>query len=240
MALKDDIVNWIKNSVNEASAEGAVIGLSGGVDSSTVAVLLKEALGDNVLGLIMPCESNSLDTKHAEMLARKFGIKTEKIDLVPMSNSIIRGLPEGNSISKANLKPRLRMMILYYFANNKKYLVAGTGNKSEIMVGYFTKYGDGGVDILPIGGLLKTQVRELAQELNIPREIIEKMPSAGLWDGQTDEGEMGLTYDNLDNVILSIERNQIDVIDQPLLNRIKSMIQRSEHKRNMPKIFTAI
>jgi NAD+ synthase len=187
--------------------------------------------------VIMPCESNTLDIKHAEMVAEKFGIKTERVELKPILDSILRILPEGNKISVANLKPRLRMIILYYFANNKKYLVAGTGNKSEIMVGYFTKYGDGGVDILPIGGLLKTQIRELARELEIPEDIILKSPSAGLWEGQTDESEMGITYENLDNVITNMDRNQVSRIEPSILKKITSMIKKSEHKRVAPKVF---
>ena len=126
-------------------------------------------------------------------------------------------VPQGNDLAKANLKPRLRMMILYYFANSQDYLVAGTGNKSELCVGYFTKYGDGGVDILPLGGLLKTEVRKLAKELGIPKEIIDRTPSAGLWKDQTDEGEMGMSYEDLDFCLEAIEKGEENLIKKEIL-----------------------
>jgi NAD+ synthase len=133
----------------------------------------------------------------------------------------------------ANLKPRLRMLTLYYFANKLNYLVVGTGNKSELTMGYFTKYGDGGVDILPLGDLLKSEVKQLAVELNVPHEIINKAPSAGLWAGQTDEGEMGITYAELDKILsgdlAGIGKNKIE-----LVNKRKTQ---SHHKRNLPEIF---
>ncbi|MCK4307002.1 NAD(+) synthase, partial [candidate division WOR-3 bacterium] len=137
----------------------------------------------------------------------------------------------------ANLKPRLRMLILYYFANKLNYLVAGTGNKSELTVGYFTKYGDGGVDILPLGGLLKTQVIELAKELKIPQKIIEKVPSADLWKGQTDEGELGISYAELDKIILAIESGNSETTDPMVLNKLRNLMQVSEHKRLPIPIF---
>ena len=137
----------------------------------------------------------------------------------------------------ANLKPRLRMCALYYFAQKLNYLVAGTGNKSELVVGYFTKYGDGGVDILPLVGLLKTEVRQLAKELKIPREIIEKTPSAGLWHGQTDEGEMGITYEELDRIIVAIGRKKIKGISKAKLSKVKKMMRGSLHKRAPIPVF---
>ncbi|MFN3966799.1 MAG: NAD(+) synthase, partial [Endomicrobiia bacterium] len=129
-------------------------------------------------------------------------------------------------IARGNLKPRLRMLVLYYFANKLNYLVAGTGNKSEIMMGYFTKYGDGGVDILPIGDLLKKDVIQLARKLEIPERIINKKPSAGLWPGQTDEEEMGITYKKLDKILESKSKN----------SKIENIIKKTEHKRKPPEI----
>jgi len=122
--------------------------------------------------------------------------------------------------------------VLYYFANSRNYLVAGTGNKSELAIGYFTKYGDGGADILPLGELLKTQVRELARELGIPEEIIVKPPSAGLWEGQTDEGEMGIGYDELGSILVAIESGDTGECDQEALARVRAMMAASQHKRN--------
>jgi len=231
MELAHYISAWIKEKVEEAGAEGVVVGLSGGVDSSLTAVLARKALGDKVLGLLMPCHSNPTDLEHARLVAARFGIETEYVDLGPVFDSLIASLPQGNDIAVANLKPRLRMATLYYFANSRNYLVAGTGNKSEIKVGYFTKFGDGGVDILPLGDLLKTQVRELARELGIPEEIIAKPPSAGLWAGQTDEGEMGITYDELDSIISTIEKGDTSGCDGATLERVKAMMAAAEHKR---------
>jgi NAD+ synthase len=231
MTLSERISSWIAERVQEARAEGIVLGLSGGVDSSLTVALAKKALRDKVLGLLMPCHSNTTDLEHAKLLAAKFDIETEYVDLGPVFDSLIASLPEGSDMAVANLKPRLRMATLYYFANSRNYLVAGTGNKSELTVGYFTKYGDGGADILPLGDLLKCQVRELARELGVPGEIIAKPPSAGLWAGQTDEVEMGITYDELDQTIAAIEKGDTSGCDETTLERVKAMRAASEHKR---------
>jgi len=206
--LSEELAKWIRKQVQTANKKGVVLGLSGGIDSSCVAVLSKKALGSNVLGLILPCNSNPMDEELALKVARKFGIETKKICLSNILNGLVSMCLESNDIAKANLKPRLRMAVLYYFANTLDYLVVGTGNKSELCVGYFTKYGDGGVDILPLGGLLKTEVRKLAKELRIPKQIIDTPPSAGLWHGQTDEDELGITYNELDRIINAIEKKR--------------------------------
>lgn len=237
MGITSDISSWIKLQAKEAGADGVVVGLSGGIDSSVVAVLAKKALGDNVLGLIIPCQSSLEDEEHAHLAASLFEIKTERIDLEPAYEKLLGILPPSNQLALANLKPRLRMITLYYFANKLNYLVAGTGNKSEIMVGYFTKHGDGGADILPLGGLLKTKVRELAGELGIPKEIIEKTPSAGLWAGQTDEGEIDISYDELDKAILVLESDKRDEVDSRILTKVEGLIRKSSHKRSTPKVF---
>jgi NAD+ synthase len=228
---------WIQTKVKEAGAKGVVVGLSGGIDSSLVAVLAKRALGDNFLGLIMPCHSIATDIEHAEMLARKFSIRTRRIDLAPVNDLMVKVLPEGNRMARANLRPRLRMIILYYFANSLGYLVAGTDNKTESFTGYFTKYGDGGVDILPISHLLKRQVRAMARELGVPEEIITKPPSAGLWEGQTDEGEMGITYEELDTIIAGIESGNTEGLTPALVEKARRMHASSEHKRRLPPSF---
>jgi NAD+ synthase len=231
MKTSERISNWIRERVEEAGAEGVVLGMSGGIDSSVAAVLAQRGLGDGVLGLIIPCHSNPTDSEHARLVATEFGIKTEYVDLAPVFDCLVEALPPGDRVAVSNLKPRLRMATLYYFANSRNYLVAGTGNKSEIIAGYFTKYGDGGVDILPLGDLLKTQVRELARELGIPEEIIVKPPSAGLWEGQTDEGEMGITYEELDKVLMAIESGNTGHCDQEALARVRAMMAASQHKR---------
>lgn len=232
--IKDKIVDWLEQKRSSASADGFVIGLSGGVDSSTVAALCKRTT-DNVLGIIMPCHSDPQDIEHAEMVAEAFDIKTETVDLSKMYDSLIAVLPEGSRLAKANIKPRLRMLTLYYFANLHNHLVAGTGNKSEEMVGYATKYGDGGVDILPIGDLYKHEVRELARSLGVPSEIIDKPPSAGLWEGQTDEGEMGITYAELDRILDRIEAGNAAGEDPELVKKVERMIETSAHKRVAPE-----
>jgi NAD+ synthase len=231
MDLVHHISEWIKKKVEEAGADGVVLGLSGGVDSSLTAALAKKALGDKVLVLLMPCHSDPTDLEHARRVATQFGIETEYVNLGPMFDRLMASLPRGSDMAVANLKPRLRMATLYYFANTRNYLVAGTGNRSELTVGYSTKYGDGGADLLPLGDLLKYQVRELARELGVPEEIIAKPPSAGLWAGQTDEGEMGITYDELDRTILALEKGDTGGCDEATLERVKAMKAASEHKR---------
>jgi len=235
--LCDKICNWIKERIQKAKAKGGVFGLSGGVDSSVVAVLCKRALRDNALALIMPCYSDPKDVEYARKVAGMFNIKTEEIRLEEVYDEFVQILPKGNKIALANLKPRVRMITLYYFANNLNYLVVGTGNKSEIMAGYFTKHGDGGADIFPLGGLLKTEVIQLAEYLEVPQEIINRPPSAGLWPGQTDEGEMGITYKELDQIIRFIEGKTKEGVSKEKLKKVKTIIQDSQHKREAPPVF---
>jgi len=235
--MKKKIVLWIKKQLKDSGAKGIVLGLSGGIDSALVAVLAKEAAGKKrVLALILPCQSQKEDLKDARLVAKTLGIKTEQIGLSKIYNDLIKILPKANNLALANLKPRLRMAVLYYFANKLNYLVCGTGNKSEIMVGYFTKHGDGATDILPIGDLTKTQVRALAKELGIPQRIISRPPTAGLWPGQTDEGEMGITYPELDDILERLKNKKRQVASMAKVNKVKEMIKRSEHKRQGPKI----
>jgi len=233
----EKIANWINEKVKEAGAKGIVIGLSGGIDSSVVAVLSKKAVGNNVLGVIMPCHSNPSDTEHAKALAKKFGINIQTVDLAPLYDMLMKTFPPGNNIAKANIKPRLRMVTLYYFANSLGYLVAGTDNRTESFTGYFTKYGDGGVDILPISHLLKREVRKLAAELGVLQEIINKPPSAGLWNGQTDEKEMGITYDQLDTIIERMVAGSTKGMNLKLVKKVKMMHDSTEHKRRLPPAF---
>jgi len=235
--MKNRIVNWLRKQVTLSKAKGIVVGLSGGVDSSVVAALSKEAVGkSNILALILPCHSQIQDLRDAKLVAKKLGIKTRAVDLSNIYNTSIKILPKANNLAMANLKPRLRMLVLYYFANKLNYLVCGTGNKSEIRVGYFTKHGDGATDILPIGDLYKWQVKKIAKELGIPNHIITKPPSAGLWPGQTDEGEMGVTYPELDDILSRLEHRKKQILSQAKVNKVKQMIKRSEHKRQGPRI----
>ncbi len=238
--ISNKIVNWLKLQLKVSNTKGFVVGLSGGVDSSVVAVLSKKAANRNVLGIIMPCDSNPEDLKDALLVAKKYKIKTKIIDLSKIFNLLSKTLnfsKSSKNLAIVNIKPRLRMLTLYYFANKNNYLVVGTGNKSELTIGYFTKYGDGGVDILPIGGLLKTQVWELAKYLNLPKKIIKKTPSAGLWYGQTDEDEIGITYKNLDETITLLEKNKKNFCNKKILSKINSAIKKTSHKLSIPKVF---
>jgi NAD+ synthase len=229
--LIDDITHWIRHQITMAGAAGAVLGMSGGLDSSVVAALCKRALGDDVYGLILPCHSDPSDRADALMVAESLDITTETVDLGPVFDLLVSALPEGGRLPVANLKARLRMIVLYYYANEHSRLVVGSSNKSELLTGYFTKYGDGGADLLPLGGLLKTQVQDLARALPIPSGIIDKQPSAGLWEGQIDEGEMGVTYEELDRAILVLQGMESDDPDDEMLDRVRQMISRSHHKR---------
>lgn len=235
--MKKKIVLWMRKQLKNSRTKGIVFGLSGGIDSAVVSALAKEAVGSNrILALLLPCQSQKEDLKDARLVAKTLGIKTEQIELSKIYNDLIKLLPKANNLALANLKPRLRMTVLYYFANKLNYLVCGTGNKSEIMVGYFTKHGDGATDILPIGDLAKTQVRALAKELGIPQRIINKPPTAGLWPGQTDEGEMGITYPELDGILERLKNKKRQIASMAKVNKVKAMIKRSEHKRQGPKI----
>ncbi len=233
----ESFTEWISEYFERSGASGTIQGLSGGIDSAVVAALMKNALGDKHKCLFIDIESSSSDLEDAKLFADKFGIELEVINLNSVYESLISTLPEGSLIARANLKPRLRMISLYYYANNENRLVIGTGNKTEFMVGYFTKHGDGAADLFPIGDLYKTQVRELARYLGIPERIIVKPPSAGLWSGQTDEGELGITYDELDRALYLIEKNEFEKIEPEVFRRVTEMINRSEHKRTTAPVF---
>ncbi len=232
----DKIVQWLKSILANSGAKGFVLGLSGGIDSAVAAALCKRACPDTTLGVMMPCYSDPRDLLDAQLAADAFSIPVEKIVLDEVFETFVRVLTgaafdsNAKDLSLANIKPRLRMTTLYFLAARRKLLVVGTGNKSEIMIGYSTKYGDGGVDLLPIGSLVKTEVREFARFLGVPQGIIDKAPSAGLWAGQTDEAEMGFTYEELDRYILTG-----DVCPEKKAI-IESMIKRSEHKKMLPPV----
>jgi len=241
--LAERIVKWLQEQVSGAQAKGVIVGLSGGIDSSVVAVLAKKAFPENTLGIIMPCYSSKLDIEYAFMVVRKFNIPTQVVDLTQVLNELYLQLekkpytPTGKDVPAANLRPRLRMATLYYFANKLNCLVLGTGNKSEISIGYFTKYGDGGADLLPLGNLLKTEVRELAKILEIPSEIIQRVPTAGLWEGQTDEGEIGITYEELDRTLQALKSGNLKICESESLYKVEELIKKSEHKRLPVPVF---
>ena len=234
--LAEKLVLWIRDKVLAAGCRGVVLGMSGGLDSSVLAVLCQRAFLENMLGVMMPCYSREEDKAHALAVADKFSIPTTEVVLDDVLDALLQRLPDfradpaTNKLAQANLKARLRMLTLYYIANQLDYIVAGASNKSELSTGYFTKYGDGGVDILPLGNLVKAQVRELAGFLGIPQPIIDKPPSAGLWEGQTDEEDLGISYDELDRYLLTGE------VSDKLREKVESMAAAGKHKRSLPPI----
>jgi len=234
--LVQHLVNWIGAEVTAGGGGGAVFGLSGGIDSAVVAALAKKAFPHHTLGVVMPCHSEPQDAADGALVAHHFGVAVTTVDLGPVYDLLLETLAASSSdlpesrLATANLKPRLRMTTLYAFANQLGYRVLGTGNRSEIAVGYYTKYGDGGADLLPLGSLVKSEVRELARRLGVPERIIDKPPSAGLWADQTDETEMGLTYEELDAHLLT------GAASPAVKARVDALHDASEHKRALPKI----
>lgn len=231
--LVSELVTWLKDKVHNAGSKGLVFGLSGGVDSAVLAGISKLAFPDTSLGLIMPCHSNLMDVEHALLVAKSLDLHTETIDLTGTFDKLLDSLNpvNNNELATANIKPRLRMTTLYYYAQNLQYLVIGSTNKSEFTVGYFTKHADSGVDLLPLAEFTKTEIWQLARFLNIPHVVIDKVPSAGLWDNQTDEDEMGFSYEVLDRFIKTGE------VDESIKIKIQKLNNNSNHKREFPPIF---
>ena len=224
----NEAVEWIKDRVNSAGAKGIVFGMSGGIDSAVVAALVKRAFPDNCFCVTMPCYSNPIDAEHAKLVADAVGIEMKTVVLdeaFDTMKKLIEAKETDPKLAHANIKARLRMVTLYYYSGVNNYLVAGTGNKSEITIGYFTKYGDGGSDMLPLASFVKKEVRALARYLEIPEIVITKPPTAGLWENQSDEKEMGMSYEDLDHYILTGEGSD------NVKDKVDTMYQRSEHKR---------
>ena len=234
----DLVIKWLRQKNVEAQTNGLVCGISGGVDSAVVAGLCKKTFPEDSLGVIMPCHSNPADRLDALLIAESLGIQVIEVDLGEAHTMIYEKVEtalnpgtyhENNKkLGEGNLKARLRMSTLYTIANLKNYLVVGTDNAAESYTGYFTKYGDGGVDLLPISSLTKTEVRRWAEILGLPAKIVNRTPTAGLWENQTDEGEMGLSYDTLDRYLSGGSIADKDKERIEYLHRI------SEHKRKMP------
>jgi NAD+ synthase len=246
---QNKIIDFIRNETRKAGLSGAVLGISGGIDSALTATLTVKALGkDKVLGIHMP-ESGltpTADSEDSKALADWLGIEFRTIDIGEIISAFMDAVPESESadrLTKGNLKARVRMSLLYFHANQMNRMVMGTGNKTEILLGYFTKYGDGGVDLEPIGGLYKTEVWELSNRLGVPEALITKKPSAGLWAGQTDEDELGISYIKVDKVLRMLEQKEAPEtilstlgVSVEQLNSIMKRIQRSEHKRKAAPI----
>lgn len=231
--VTENLVKWTEDYAKKVGAKGFVFGLSGGIDSAVVAAVAKRVFPENSLGLIMPCDSIDKDREDALKIAEVLGLDTKTIDLTSTFYELMKAsFTSENKMARSNIKPRLRMTTLYYYAQDLDYLVLGPSNASECYLGYSTKYGDSGADIMPIANILKTDIFKIAEELGLPDFIINKKPSAGLWAGQTDEDEMGFTYEVLDSYIRGEK-----VPEKEVKEKIDRMHKSSEHKRIMPPKF---
>ena len=241
------IIDFIRNEVTTANSQGVILGLSGGIDSSVALYLATKALGNNkILGLILPDKkvSQQSDIDDAIELSQKVGINYHIIDITEIKQKYLDILPL-EKISIGNLTARIRMNFIYYYANIENKLVLGTSDKSELMIGYFTKFGDGAADILPLGDIYKTEVRELAKYLNLPKKILLKKSSPSLWKDQTAEEEIGMEYEKIDTILKNFAENISENTNKYLLKEgigkndilfIKHLLSKNKHKITLPKI----
>ena len=240
----------MRRQLSSSGARGFVVGLSGGLDSAVVARLAQMAAPGHVVAALLPAHSDPADERDAAMVAQHFSLITIRVDLsdvydatLASAQAALHALPEQlrgprptdpirARLPLVNIKPRLRMTTLYFLANSMEYLVAGTSNRSELSIGYFAKHGDGGSDLLPIGHLLKSEVRALARELNVPAAVIDRTPSAGLWMGQSDEEEMGFSYAELERYLEEGPQG----VSPALAMKMERLIRSSDHKRALPPV----
>ncbi len=239
----ETLTTFVREKVGEAGADGVVVGVSGGIDSATVAYLAAKALGkDKVMGLIMPYYINQ-DVEDARMVCSSLGIWCKEININPIVDAFVAQLgfqPDKRSLG--NVMARSRMILLYAHANQMNRLVLGTSNRSEFLTGYFTKWGDGASDYAPLINLYKTEVWKAAKLLGVPKRIIEKKPTAGLWEGQTDEDELGISYRLLDEILwrlvdLGMPKEEIAKelgISVERVEYVEGLVRKSEHKRRLP------
>lgn len=239
------LIRFIKEEVTKIGFKHVVIGISGGVDSATSTFLAARALGkENVWGIIMPHKiSNPTSVRHAREVVEKTGIQSETVDITPMVDAYFEDLPDANNTRRGNVMARQRMIVLYDKSAEHEALVLGTGNKTEALLGYTTLWGDMACGLNPLGDLYKTQVRQLAAFLGVPDEIIKKAPSADLWTGQTDEEELGFTYEEVDRLLyLMLDRRSAiaELVDagykEEFIRNVFQKIQRTQYKRRMPLI----
>ncbi len=243
---EEAILEFISEKVRESRADGVVVGLSGGIDSAVTSLLCARAIGpEKVLNMFLPCGTTpGGDREDVEAFCRQFGMELRVVDISGMVEATRKALPGTDDRRlMGNAMARLRMVVLFHHAKLMNRVVMGTSNKSELLIGYFTKFGDGGADFCPLGDLYKTEVRALARRLQVPAAICDKVPTAGLWEGQTDEGEIGMSYEELDQVLIGIELNlsNEDIAHRtkvPLekVERVWAMHRASVHKRKMPLI----
>ncbi|QRV16580.1 NAD+ synthase [Haloterrigena salifodinae] len=243
---RDHITDFVQSQIDAAGADGAVLGLSGGIDSTLTAHLAVEALGaENVHGLVLPARvSSEGNMSDAERVAQNLEISYDVIEVEPIVDTLLKAYPEaeGDREAVGNARARVRAVLNYLVANHEDRLVLGTGNRSEAAVGYFTKYGDGAVDCHPIGNLYKAQVRQLARHVGVPEELAAKTATAELWADQTDEDEMGVSYETLDSILathidgpLSVDATaRLLEVEAETVEKVRGMYERSEHKRRVP------
>jgi len=246
-SVEDRIKRFTRDYVEKCGASGIVLGVSGGVDSCTTAAIASLSIGGRkVLGVVLPEEEtyNPIDIQHAKLVAEKFGFATETIDISSTLKMLFQSIPiydEADKVSKGNLKARTRMIYLYYYANKLKRIVCGSSDKSETMMGYFTKWGDAAADISPLMDLYKTQVRQLALYIGVPKEIATKPSTPALWPGHLAEEELGVKYETLDLILYGLEHfmtteeiaQQLS-LDTKLVDDVKRRWLATEHKRRMP------
>ena len=243
--VHNELVEFLRENFKKAGFSKAVLGLSGGIDSALVAYLLRDALGkENVLAIMMPYKSSNPDSlNHAKLVVEDLGINSKTIEITEMIDAYFKNEKEATSLRMGNKMARERMSILFDYSSKENALVVGTSNKTEIYLGYSTQFGDSACALNPIGDLYKTNIWDLSRYLKIPNELIEKKPSADLWEGQTDEQEMGLTYKEADQVMYrlleenkTVEEVLAEGFNKDLVDNIVRRMNRSEYKRRMPLI----
>ena len=243
--VHNELVEFLRESFKKAGFSKAVLGLSGGIDSALVAYLLRDALGEeNVLAIMMPYKSSNPDSlNHAKLVVEDLGINSKTIEITDMIDAYFKNEKEATSLRMGNKMARERMSILFDYSSKENALVVGTSNKTEIYLGYSTQFGDSACALNPVGDLYKTNIWDLSRYLKIPNELIEKKPSADLWEGQTDEQEMGLTYKEADQVMYrlleenkTVEEVLAEGFNKDLVDNIVRRMNRSEYKRRMPLI----
>jgi NAD+ synthase len=240
------LIGFIDNEVRKAGFERVVVGLSGGVDSSLAAFLAAEALGpQNVWGILMPYRASSQESReHAELVVRTLGTNSLCVDITPMVDAYFAGFPDADHVRRGNKMARERMTILFDHSARLGALVLGTSNKTELLLGYGTLYGDMASAVNPLGDLYKTQVRQIARHVKVPAAIVDKHPSADLWAGQTDEGELGFTYEEVDRALYLLVDQRYEVadliadgsFDEQFIRVVSRKVQASQYKRRLPVI----